>query len=73
MIMWYVLPDLNELNVDAMDVKSYKDYYKYIKDDVNESNDILQNIFGRDIALVILPYVPDYLHLYIEKLESESE
>ena len=65
-IMWYVIPDLNNLDCTQEDVDNFKKYYKYIKHDRYQIEDTLSDIVGIDVATLIMLYLPDFISLYSE-------
>ena len=44
MIMWFVLPDLENLQINTQDVNAYKEHYKYINKDWYELREILRDV-----------------------------
>ena len=67
--MWYVIPDLQNLDCSNKDINAFEAYYEYIKEGRFQIGNALCDIFGYDIASVIMLYVPDFLHLYKDKLQ----
>lgn len=62
-ILWYIIPDLDDLKCSKQDIDDFKTYYKYIKVDVDEIRRVLSDVFGKDVANIILVFTPDFLML----------
>ena len=75
-IVWYVNPGLHRRNITQDDLKAFKGYFQYIIKDTFEIEDSLGEVFGGDIARIIMLFTPDFLSLcrekFCEKIASYS-
>eukprot|EP01083_Nonionella_stella_P107903 313125_1 len=63
-MIWYITSHLSNSNCNEQEIERFKDYYNFIKFELEEIKDTLSQFIGSDIAYTILLYVPDPIASY---------